>query len=184
MNESMTKQVAPGFGLIVIGSEVMDGRVTDKHFATLRDLFSGEVTMRSMSLVYTTLLSVVPLIAFSFSVLKGFGVHEALESANKEARLRYLRSLWTDEAEHMAHIEVLGGSDEASWTGIGSFRLAGKTSIEDARQLQLRLEQEFGIFSVVRKGLASGGCVRITPQVYNNPDEIGQLVDAMRKLAA
>ncbi len=48
-------------------------------YATLRDLFSGEVTMRSMSLVYTTLLSVVPLIAFSFSVLKGFGVHEALE---------------------------------------------------------------------------------------------------------
>lgn len=48
-------------------------------YATLRDLFSGEITMRSMSLVYTTLLSVVPLIAFSFSVLKGFGVHEALE---------------------------------------------------------------------------------------------------------
>ena len=35
--------------------------------------------MRGMSLVYTTLLSVVPLIAFSFSVLKGFGVHEVLE---------------------------------------------------------------------------------------------------------
>ncbi|MDX1509309.1 MAG: YhjD/YihY/BrkB family envelope integrity protein, partial [Woeseiaceae bacterium] len=33
-------------------------------------------TMRAMSLVYSTLLSVVPLLAFSFSVLKGFGVHE------------------------------------------------------------------------------------------------------------
>ena len=33
-----------------------------------------------MSLVYTTLLSVVPLIAFSFSVLKGLGVHKNLES--------------------------------------------------------------------------------------------------------
>lgn len=110
--------------------------------------------------------------------------HEALGAANKEARLRYLRSLWTDEAEHMGHIEVLGGSDEASWTGIGSFRLAGKTTIDDAKQLQQRLEREFGIFSVVRKGLASGGCVRITPQVYNTPDEIGRLVDAMRRLAA
>ncbi|MCP4035713.1 MAG: aminotransferase class V-fold PLP-dependent enzyme, partial [bacterium] len=89
--------------------------------------------------------------------------HEAVGSANKEARLRYLRSLWTDEAHHMSHLEVLGGSDEASWTGIASFRFVGKTTIDDATALQQRLEQDFGIFSVVRKGLASGGCVRITP---------------------
>jgi membrane protein len=34
-----------------------------------------------MSLVYTTILSLVPLLAFAFSVLKGFGVHEKLELA-------------------------------------------------------------------------------------------------------
>jgi membrane protein len=33
-----------------------------------------------MSLVYTTLLSIVPLIAFSFSVLKGLGIREDIES--------------------------------------------------------------------------------------------------------
>jgi len=48
-------------------------------YALLRDIFSGQLTLRSMSLVYTTLLSVVPLIAFSFSVLKGLGVHKGLE---------------------------------------------------------------------------------------------------------
>jgi membrane protein len=48
-------------------------------YALLRDVFSGQLTLRSMSLVYTTLLSVVPLIAFSFSVLKGLGVHKGLE---------------------------------------------------------------------------------------------------------
>ncbi len=48
-------------------------------YAVLRDLFSGQLTMRGMSLVYTTLLSVVPLIAMSFSVLKGFGVDDVLE---------------------------------------------------------------------------------------------------------
>lgn len=109
--------------------------------------------------------------------------HERLGSAAKEARLRYLRSLWTDAAFRMPHLEVLGGKDEASWTGIGSFRLAGKRTIEDATALQLRLEQEFGIFSVVRKGLASGGCVRITPQVFNSADEMGRLVDALNGLA-
>lgn len=109
--------------------------------------------------------------------------HEQLGSAAKEARLRYLRSLWTDAALRMPHIEVLGGKDEASWTGIGSFRLAGRRTIEDATALQLRVEKEFGIFSVVRKGLASGGCVRITPQVFNSADEIGRLIDALKGLA-
>jgi membrane protein len=48
-------------------------------YAVLRDIFSGQLSLRAMSLVYTTLLSVVPLIAVSFSVLKGFGVHKDLE---------------------------------------------------------------------------------------------------------
>lgn len=48
-------------------------------YAVLRDMFAGQLTLRAMSLVYTTLLSVVPLIAFSFAVLKGFGVDELLE---------------------------------------------------------------------------------------------------------
>ncbi len=49
-------------------------------YAVLRDVFSGQLTLRSMSLVYTTLLSIVPLLAFSFSVLKGLGVHKELET--------------------------------------------------------------------------------------------------------
>jgi len=53
--------------------------ILQNAYAVLRDVFSGQLTLRAMSLVYTTLLSVVPLIAVSFSVLKGFGVHEDLE---------------------------------------------------------------------------------------------------------
>ena len=44
-----------------------------------RDLLGGMLTLRAMSLVYTTLLSLVPLLAVSISVLKGFGVHDQLE---------------------------------------------------------------------------------------------------------
>ena len=47
--------------------------------AVLRDLAAGQLTLRAMSLVYTTLLSLVPLIAVSFSVLKGLGVHYRVE---------------------------------------------------------------------------------------------------------
>ena len=48
-------------------------------YVTLRDLMGGQLNLRAMSLVYTTLLSLVPLIAVSFSVLKGFGVHNQVE---------------------------------------------------------------------------------------------------------
>jgi membrane protein len=47
-------------------------------YALLRELSTGELSMRAMSLVYTTMLAFVPLLALSFSVLKGFGYHERL----------------------------------------------------------------------------------------------------------
>ena len=45
----------------------------------LRDLSGGQLNLQAMSLVYTTLLSIVPLLAVSFSVLKAFGVHNQIE---------------------------------------------------------------------------------------------------------
>ena len=48
-------------------------------FAIGRDLSRGQLSLHAMSLVYTTLLSLVPLLAVSFSVLKGFGVHNQVE---------------------------------------------------------------------------------------------------------
>jgi selenocysteine lyase/cysteine desulfurase len=122
--------------------------------------------------------------AATLAIPAALDFHEAVGPANKEARLRYLRSLWTSEAGRMSHIEVLGGRDEASWTGIASFRLAGQSSVDDAIALQQRLENEFEIFTVIRKGLDGGACVRITPQVFNSADDIGVLVDALKRLSS
>lgn len=47
--------------------------------AVIRDLLDSRLTLYAMSLVFTTLLSIVPLLAVSFSVLKAFGVHNQLE---------------------------------------------------------------------------------------------------------
>ncbi|MEJ2254599.1 MAG: YihY/virulence factor BrkB family protein [Nitrospirota bacterium] len=44
-----------------------------------RTVRERQLTLRAMSLVYTTLLSLVPLLAVSFSVLKAFGVHNRIE---------------------------------------------------------------------------------------------------------
>jgi membrane protein len=48
-------------------------------YAVMRDLADGQLTLHAMGLVYTTLLSLVPLLAVSFSVLQGFGVHNQAE---------------------------------------------------------------------------------------------------------
>ena len=48
-------------------------------YAVLRDAIAGNLPLRAMGLVYITILSIVPLIAISFSILKGFGVHRQLE---------------------------------------------------------------------------------------------------------
>ncbi|WP_339772682.1 aminotransferase class V-fold PLP-dependent enzyme [uncultured Paraglaciecola sp.] len=109
--------------------------------------------------------------------------HQRIGGANKEARLRYLRSLWVSKAQKMPHIEVLGAIDEESSTGMGAFRLAGKTTLQDANDLQKRLEYEFGVFTVVRVGLSSGCCIRVTPQVFTSVSDIHQLVIALKNLA-
>jgi selenocysteine lyase/cysteine desulfurase len=135
------------------------------------------------SLAHTRVHTATSNFAAILTVPTALDFHESIGAANKEARLRYLNSLWSSEAESMRHIELLGGLDASSSTGMGAFRLAGKTTVEDAKVLQQRLENDFGIFTVVRVGLASGACVRITPQVFTAADELGQLVSAMKKLA-
>jgi membrane protein len=54
-------------------------RLTRLVLVLARDLAHGQLTLRSMSLVYTTLLSIVPLLALSFSVLKAFGVYNQIQ---------------------------------------------------------------------------------------------------------
>lgn len=48
-------------------------------YALTRELASGELSLRAMSLVYSTMLAIVPLLALSFSILKGFGIHHRME---------------------------------------------------------------------------------------------------------
>lgn len=47
--------------------------------ALLKDFQQGELNLRAMGLVFTTFLSLVPLLAFSFSILKAFGAHNQME---------------------------------------------------------------------------------------------------------
>jgi len=47
--------------------------------AVYRDLVDGLPTLRAMSLVYTTLLSIVPLLAVTFALFKSIGIHNHIK---------------------------------------------------------------------------------------------------------
>jgi len=84
----------------------------------IRDLVDGQLTLRSMSLVYTTFLAMVPLLALSFSVLKAFGVHNQLEPI----LLNFLAPLGTRGAEITQHI--IGFVDNIRVGVLGTLGLA------------------------------------------------------------
>ncbi len=54
-------------------------RATRYPYALLRDLLTGKLTLHAMGLVYTSLLAIVPLLAFSFGILKAFHAQGVLE---------------------------------------------------------------------------------------------------------
>ena len=68
--------------------------------ALARDMAEGEISLRAMSLVYTTLLSLAPLLALAFSVLKALGVHDSLEPVLEQL----LRPLGDQAAEISQHL--------------------------------------------------------------------------------
>lgn len=58
-------------------STIMTGRVA---WAVARDLVEGRLNLRAMSLVYTTLLSLVPALAIGFAIFRAFGFDSYIES--------------------------------------------------------------------------------------------------------
>lgn len=95
-------------------------RVLRYPFALMRDAASGEgqLTLRAMSLVYTTLLSLVPLLAFSFSILKAFDFHTRI----KPLLQKFLEPLGENKAAELTE-QIWGYVDKVSGTVLGSVGL-------------------------------------------------------------
>ncbi len=88
-------------------------------YAVFRDALEGQLTMRAMSLVYTTLLSIVPLIALSFSILKAFDVQSQMEPLLRN----FLSPLGTEQAA-MLTSEINSYVDNVQGVALTSFGLA------------------------------------------------------------
>lgn len=110
--------------------------------------------------------------------------HFSIGADNKAQRLQYLRQRWVDVANTLDNIVVLGAKDAKSASGMGAFRVKDQISQEAANALQLTLEKTYGVFTVVRNGLSSGCCIRVTPQVFTSLQEIDTFAKALLKINA
>ncbi len=110
--------------------------------------------------------------------------HLDVGPAAKAARFSYLRDLWAEPSRALPGVEVLTPDDSRLHAGITSFRLTGKTTPEDNIAVSKRLLDEFNIFTVHRVGVAAGSCVRVTPSLYNSPDDSLALAKALKVVTA
>ena len=88
-------------------------------YAILRDLSRGQINLYAMGLVYATLLSLIPLIAFAFAVLKAFGAHRELAPVIEE----FFRPLGEQGSLELTQ-RVMQFADSVSTGLVGSVGLA------------------------------------------------------------
>jgi membrane protein len=94
-------------------------RVLRYPYALLRDLSRGQINLYAMGLVYATLLSLVPLIAFAFAVLKAFGAHRELQPII----LEFFKPMGARASEEFTQ-KVMEFADSVSTGLVGSLGLA------------------------------------------------------------
>jgi selenocysteine lyase/cysteine desulfurase len=109
--------------------------------------------------------------------------HDAVGAPHKAARLKYLRDRWVGALRGTAGIDILAPDEPGMSAAITSFRLGGRTGREENQAVVRELLDRYGIFTVWRTGVAGGDCVRVTPALYNTPQDVDRLIEAVRELA-
>lgn len=121
----------------------LPGFLKSLTLALYHDMQQGEITLRATGLVYSTLLSLVPLLALSFSVLKGFGVHNQMEPLLLE-----LLSPLGNKAEELTK-QVLGFVDNVQVGVLGVAGLA--TLLYTVVSLMQKIEESFNYVWYVKQ---------------------------------
>jgi len=98
----------------------------------LRELNEGGLVLRARSLVYTTLLSLAPFLAVSFSILKGFGVHNQVEPL----LLQLLEPLGEKGAEITEKIIGFVGNIQVAVLGFVGFAMLFYTAVSLLEQIE------------------------------------------------
>jgi len=122
--------------------------------------------------------------ATTLTVPAAMDFHDAIGGNYKAARIRYLRDRWVSAVRDVPGIEIMTPDDRDMVAGITSFRLNDRRGAVENRAIASQLLNEYRIFVVSRSGLAKGDCVRVTPSLYNTPEDCDRLAAALTSMAA
>lgn len=114
-------------------------------YVTLRQYRENEIGLRAMSLVYTTLLSIVPLLAFSISILKAFGV---VDNQLEPFLVNFLEPLGEKGVEITTRITEFIGKINFGVLGVAGLVMLIYTSIS----VIIKIEDSLNIIWKIQKG--------------------------------
>jgi isopenicillin-N epimerase len=117
--------------------------------------------------------------AAMLTVPQALDFQQAIGTPQRAARLRYLRDRWAEPLRNLDGLQILTPSDPRLHGGICSFRIRGRVTTAENIAIAKMLLDEFGIFTVHRTGVHAGACVRVTPALFTNPEQIDRLVAAL-----
>ena len=161
-----------GVGAIYIRTAALD-RV-DRHPANESDMPDNlAARIHTGTVDYAAQLAIPAALAF----------HRRIGSARRSARLSALRNQWVSNVRGNPRIQVLTPDDPALHGAITSFRLAGLITEAENKSVAKRLLDDYGIFTVHRTGVANGACVRVTPSLFNNPQQMDMLARTLHEIA-
>jgi len=114
-------------------------------YVTLREYRENELALRAMSLVYTTLLSLVPLLAFIISILKAFGV---VDNQLEPFLLNFLEPLGEKGIEVTHRIMEFIGKINFGVLGVAGLVMLIYTAVS----VITKIEDSMNIIWKIRKG--------------------------------
>lgn len=116
-------------------------------------------------------------VSTNLTVSNAIRFHNMVGAQRKEARLKYLKSYWTEQVKDLAGLHIHTPWDEDRASALVLISVDGYSPDE----LVNHLYDEFRIFTVARKNPVVNG-VRITPHLYTRIEELDALVLALNAI--
>jgi len=110
------------------------------------------------------------------AIAEALTFHESIGCERKAARLRYLRSLWTERLSRFPNVTIRTSPDPAQSCGVVLVSVEGKKAPALADELWT---QRILVVPIVHKDFEG---LRVTPNIYTTPREIEIFAGAMEKL--
>ena len=118
-------------------------------------------------------------VSTNLTIANAIRFHNMIGADKKEARLKYLKSYWTEQVRDLAGLHIHTPWDLERSSALTLISVDGYSPDE----LVAALYDRFRIFTVARKNPVVNG-VRVTPHLYTRIEELDAMVEALNTLCA